>query len=568
MNVLSLGATFGVLVWVFQEGHLASLLGFDSVGALDATIPLIVFLFAFGLSMDYEVFLLARIKEAWDEIGDNDLAVATGLDRSGRHHHVGRRPPRHRVRRVRRRRAPAHQAARGWDGRGRHRRRHHRPHPARPGDHDAHGTAQLVGSRAAAPLPSSLRPGRDAGCRRTNRSFSTMRGRSDMDAASSPSASDRPPARADGSWMAWTAAGMAGIWVAVTGDQPRRPGHGDRQRTGALPGGRGEHLAMGAGVHRRVCLGDGQAAGRRHATADLDRSHRGDAHRLVGRDDPEREPAGRRDGDRSDADSGRRARRVRWPRRRSRCLPASRPACSSTRPRRPRTYDNRTARRAPCGSASARSSSTSGTRLAPSTPGAGLASPHWVHCETHRVRHVNTSMGCARPGRLIGRRRFEARPYRRRLRGPPGAPRDVWLRHVPTPPAVPDERGTDTGHHTTTRRRRRRRDHGWVPTHVRGRRLRSAAGGSEGGRWRLDPHRSGGVPIAGMAPRSLRDHCPRGRHAGDTRGRSSRPRSTRRGVAAQGTPPGIRTVPAARSAAPEGAFHRSSGMDRSGVNSL
>jgi putative drug exporter of the RND superfamily len=84
MNVLSLGATFGVLVWVFQDGHLSGLLGFDSVGALDATMPLIVFLFAFGLSMDYEVFLLARIKEAWDETGDNDLAVATGLDRSGR----------------------------------------------------------------------------------------------------------------------------------------------------------------------------------------------------------------------------------------------------------------------------------------------------------------------------------------------------------------------------------------------------------------------------------------------------------------------------------------------------
>jgi putative drug exporter of the RND superfamily len=84
MNVLSLGATFGVLVWVFQEGHLSNVLGFDSVGPLDATIPLVVFLFAFGLSMDYEVFLLARIKEAWDELGDNDLAVATGLDRSGR----------------------------------------------------------------------------------------------------------------------------------------------------------------------------------------------------------------------------------------------------------------------------------------------------------------------------------------------------------------------------------------------------------------------------------------------------------------------------------------------------
>jgi RND superfamily putative drug exporter len=84
MNVLSLGATFGVLVWVFQEGHLSGLLGFDAVGALDATMPLVVFLFAFGLSMDYEVFLLARIKEAWDETGDNDVAIATGLDRTGR----------------------------------------------------------------------------------------------------------------------------------------------------------------------------------------------------------------------------------------------------------------------------------------------------------------------------------------------------------------------------------------------------------------------------------------------------------------------------------------------------
>ena len=84
MNVLSLGATFGVLVWVFQEGHLAGILGFDAVGALDATMPLVVFLFAFGLSMDYEVFLLARIKEAWDDSDDNDVAIATGLDRSGR----------------------------------------------------------------------------------------------------------------------------------------------------------------------------------------------------------------------------------------------------------------------------------------------------------------------------------------------------------------------------------------------------------------------------------------------------------------------------------------------------
>jgi RND superfamily putative drug exporter len=84
MNVLSLGATLGALVWVFQDGHLSGLLGFDPPGSLDLAMPLVVFVFAFGLSMDYEVFLLARIREAWLECGDNDRSVALGLQRSGR----------------------------------------------------------------------------------------------------------------------------------------------------------------------------------------------------------------------------------------------------------------------------------------------------------------------------------------------------------------------------------------------------------------------------------------------------------------------------------------------------
>jgi putative drug exporter of the RND superfamily len=84
MNVLSLGASLGALVWVFQEGHLAWLLGAEGVGALDPTVPVLTFAIAFGLSMDYEVFLLSRIKEAWDETGDSDRAVALGLQRSGR----------------------------------------------------------------------------------------------------------------------------------------------------------------------------------------------------------------------------------------------------------------------------------------------------------------------------------------------------------------------------------------------------------------------------------------------------------------------------------------------------
>jgi putative drug exporter of the RND superfamily len=84
MNVLSLGASFGALKLVFQDGHLSGLLGFDSVGALDLWMPVLVLIFAFGLSMDYGVFLLSRIKEVYDETGDNNAAVAVGLQRSGR----------------------------------------------------------------------------------------------------------------------------------------------------------------------------------------------------------------------------------------------------------------------------------------------------------------------------------------------------------------------------------------------------------------------------------------------------------------------------------------------------
>ncbi len=84
MNLLSLGASFGGLVWVFQDGHLSNLLGFESMGAIDLFMPVLIFIFAFGLSMDYEVFLLSRIKEVYDETGDNDRAVQVGLQRTGR----------------------------------------------------------------------------------------------------------------------------------------------------------------------------------------------------------------------------------------------------------------------------------------------------------------------------------------------------------------------------------------------------------------------------------------------------------------------------------------------------
>ncbi|MGH3916818.1 MAG: MMPL family transporter [Pseudonocardiaceae bacterium] len=83
LTLLSLTATFGAMVWVFQDGHLSGLLGFTATGTLDTSIPILMFCLAFGVSMDYEVFLLSRIKEEYDRTGDNTTAVAMGLARTG-----------------------------------------------------------------------------------------------------------------------------------------------------------------------------------------------------------------------------------------------------------------------------------------------------------------------------------------------------------------------------------------------------------------------------------------------------------------------------------------------------
>ncbi len=84
MNLLTLGSTLGILVWVFQDGRLEGLLNYDSVGALDLTQPILLGAMAFGLSTDYAVFLLSRIKEAHDAGMDTREAVAVGLQRTGR----------------------------------------------------------------------------------------------------------------------------------------------------------------------------------------------------------------------------------------------------------------------------------------------------------------------------------------------------------------------------------------------------------------------------------------------------------------------------------------------------
>jgi RND superfamily putative drug exporter len=83
MNALSITATYGALVFIFQEGHFSRLLNFTPLGFVEASAPILMFCAIFGLSMDYEVFLLSRVREAYEHTGDNTASVALGMERSG-----------------------------------------------------------------------------------------------------------------------------------------------------------------------------------------------------------------------------------------------------------------------------------------------------------------------------------------------------------------------------------------------------------------------------------------------------------------------------------------------------
>ncbi|MER5482386.1 MMPL family transporter [Streptomyces sp. NPDC002812] len=84
LNLLSLLATFGAIKWIFQDGHLSGLLGFEPIGAVDANFPVLVVAIAFGLAMDYEVFLLSRVREEWEASGDPVESMAIGLQRTAK----------------------------------------------------------------------------------------------------------------------------------------------------------------------------------------------------------------------------------------------------------------------------------------------------------------------------------------------------------------------------------------------------------------------------------------------------------------------------------------------------
>ena len=85
LNILSVGAAWGVMVLVWQDGHGSEAIwGIEATGSIQSWIPLIVFAFLFGLSMDYEVFILSRMREEYDRTGSTDTAVVRGIGRTGR----------------------------------------------------------------------------------------------------------------------------------------------------------------------------------------------------------------------------------------------------------------------------------------------------------------------------------------------------------------------------------------------------------------------------------------------------------------------------------------------------
>lgn len=196
MNLLSLGASLGALTLVFQDGYFSGLLGFSPTGGLETFIPVLVFAFAFGLSMDYEVFLLARIKELRDKGHSCTRAVEPRGPAQWPDHHLGGAADGDRVRRVRPR-GHAHGQADGHRA-GRRRRggRHPGALPAGARRDEPVRRVQLVGARpAAAPAPAlrAERARRTADRRRDGRSGSAAGGQGPGGFSAVGAVGRRPP---------------------------------------------------------------------------------------------------------------------------------------------------------------------------------------------------------------------------------------------------------------------------------------------------------------------------------------------------------------------------------------
>ena len=147
MNLLSVGAAYGVVVAVFQWGWGSSLFGLDEKVPIPAFVPMLMFAIVFGLSMDYEVFLLSRVHEAYAKTGDAHRSVAIGIGGTAAGHHHGRRRDDRRVHQLRRDSRSDHQdAGRRHGGVGTD-RRESGPDGPRAGDDVAARRERVVGTR-------------------------------------------------------------------------------------------------------------------------------------------------------------------------------------------------------------------------------------------------------------------------------------------------------------------------------------------------------------------------------------------------------------------------------------
>ncbi|HMJ34546.1 MAG TPA: MMPL family transporter [Baekduia sp.] len=144
LNVLSLAAAFGIVVFVFQQGHGSSLWNIEATQSITAYIPVMIFAFLYGLSMDYEVFMLSRMREAYDETGSTDKAIELGLARTGQARDQRRPDPHVRVPGALHEPRLRDQAPRDRHRRRHHLRRHGHPRPARAGADATARRRQLV----------------------------------------------------------------------------------------------------------------------------------------------------------------------------------------------------------------------------------------------------------------------------------------------------------------------------------------------------------------------------------------------------------------------------------------
>ena len=149
MNLLSIGAAYGVLVAIVQWGWLGSALGFPTAMPITTWVPMMMFPLLFGLSMDYEVFLISRVREEYGRTGDTRRAVTSGLARTGESHHGRGRHHDLRLHHLPARPRCRGQADRPGHGRRRTDRRHHRPDDPRPRGDGTVRQSQLVDARTS-----------------------------------------------------------------------------------------------------------------------------------------------------------------------------------------------------------------------------------------------------------------------------------------------------------------------------------------------------------------------------------------------------------------------------------